>query len=201
MDEREFMSYFLNSIVPLFPYAQDARGKRVFMKVDSGPGRMELGFLAEARTLGFIIYPGVPNTTSVTQETDQIFGEFKALFVKNLKILSNARLMGNYATSLLAWMVGLMVFGGTDPSPVATTHGNLFHATGGGHLTDDDIFLAAQKKVVEKEIKELQKRKESPGKMLDIERKGKEILVQTKSSQTYNIAELRVLLTYYQIKG
>jgi len=22
----------------------------------------------------------------------------------------------------------------------ATTHGNLFHATGGGHLTDDDIF-------------------------------------------------------------
>ena len=83
----------------------------------------------------------------------------------------------------------------------ATTHGNLFHATGCGHLTDDDIFLAAQKKVVETEIKELQKRKESAGKMLDVERKAKEILLQTKSLQTYNIAELRVLLTYYQVKG
>ena len=42
---------------PLFPDAQDAKGKRVIMKVDSGPGRIELGFLAEARTLGFIINP------------------------------------------------------------------------------------------------------------------------------------------------
>ena len=37
--------------------------------------------------------------------------------------------------------------------------------------------------------------------MLDVERRAKEILVQTKSLQTYNIAELRVLLTYYQVKG
>ena len=51
MDEKEFRSYFLNSIVPLFPDAQDVKGKRVIMKVDSGPGRMELVFLAEARTL------------------------------------------------------------------------------------------------------------------------------------------------------
>ncbi len=83
----------------------------------------------------------------------------------------------------------------------ATTHGSLFHATGGGHLTDDDIFLAAQKKVVETEIKELQRREESAGKMMDVERKAQEILVQTKSLQTYNTAELRVLLTYYQVKG
>ena len=51
MDEREFRSYFLNSIVPLFPEAQDVKGMRVIMKDDSGPGRMELGLLAEARTL------------------------------------------------------------------------------------------------------------------------------------------------------
>ena len=61
--------------------------------------------------------------------------------------------------------------------------------------------MAAQKKVVETEIKELQKRKAYAEKMLDIERKAKQILVQTKSLQTYNIAELRVLLTYYQVKG
>ena len=61
--------------------------------------------------------------------------------------------------------------------------------------------MAAQEKVVETEIKELQKRKEFAGKMLDIERKAKQILVETKSLQTYNIAELRVLVTYYQVKG
>ena len=61
--------------------------------------------------------------------------------------------------------------------------------------------MATQKKVVETEIRELQKRKASAGNMLDVERKKKEILVQTKSLQTYNIAELRVLLTYYQVKG
>jgi hypothetical protein len=74
----------------------------------------------------------------------------------------------------------------------ATTHGNLFHATGGGHLTDDDIFLAAQKKVIETQIKEMQKKMEAAGKMLYVERKAREILVQTKALQTYNTAELRV---------
>ena len=80
MDEREFRSYFLNSIVPSFPDAQDVRGKRVIMKVDSGPGRMELGLLAEVRTLGFILFTEVPNTTAVTQETNQSYGPFKTQF-------------------------------------------------------------------------------------------------------------------------
>ena len=60
-----------------FPDAEDITGKTVIIKDDSGPGRMKLGFLAEARTLGFTIYPGVPNTTAVTQETDQRYGPFK----------------------------------------------------------------------------------------------------------------------------
>ena len=67
--------------------------------------------------------------------------------------------------------------------------GDHFHETGGGHLTDDDIFLAAQKKFVETQIQELQKKKESAGKMLDVERKAREILVQAKAFQTYNTAE------------
>ena len=71
--------------------------------------------MAQARTLGFIIYPGVPNTTAVTQETDQSYCPFKTQFQKNLKILSDSRLIGNYSTSLPPWMVGLVVFGGTDP--------------------------------------------------------------------------------------
>jgi len=54
--------------------------------------------------------------------------------------------------------------------------------------------LANQKKIVETQINELQKRKESTGKMLDVIRNAREILGQTKSFQTYNTAELRVLL-------
>jgi hypothetical protein len=57
--------------------------------------------------------------------------------------------------------------------------------------------LAAQNKVVQKQTKELQKRKESAGKVLDVERKTGEILVQAISFQTYNTAELQVLLAYY----
>ena len=37
------------------------------VKVDSGPGRLQENFLANARTLGFIVYPGVPNNTAVTR--------------------------------------------------------------------------------------------------------------------------------------
>ena len=29
------------------------------VKVDSGPGKLQENFLAEARTVGFIVYPGV----------------------------------------------------------------------------------------------------------------------------------------------
>jgi hypothetical protein len=35
-------------------------------------------------------------------------------FQKNLKILLASRLIGNYTTSLLTWMVGFVVFGGTS---------------------------------------------------------------------------------------
>ncbi len=52
--------------------------------------RLEIDFLAEARTSGFIIYPSVPNTTAVTQETDQLYGPFKSKFAQNLRALSGA---------------------------------------------------------------------------------------------------------------
>ncbi len=71
MDEEEFAKYLLNSIVPLFPHAKDKPGHHVLLKVDSGPGRMNLNLLSKLRLLGFMLYPGVPNTTHVTQETDQ----------------------------------------------------------------------------------------------------------------------------------
>ena len=43
--------------------------------------KVQDNFLAEARTLGFVAYPVVPNTIAVTQETDQNYGPFKTQFV------------------------------------------------------------------------------------------------------------------------
>ena len=115
IDEVEFRQYFLNSIVPLFPDSDDVNGKRVMVKVDSGSGRLQENFVAEARTLEFIVYPGIRNATAVTQETDQSYGPFKTQFLKNLKQLSDARIMADLSTSLPPWLIGLTVFGGMDP--------------------------------------------------------------------------------------
>jgi hypothetical protein len=78
----------------------------------SGPGRLEEIFLAEARTLGFNVYI---QESAVTQETDQNYGPFKTQFVKNLKQVSDAKIMADLPTSLPPWMFGLIGFGGVDP--------------------------------------------------------------------------------------
>ena len=83
--------------------------------MDSRPGRLQESVLAEARTLGFIVYPGVPSTTAVTQKTDQNYGPFKTQFTKEIKKISGARIMGDLPTSLPLWLVGLLVFSGINP--------------------------------------------------------------------------------------
>ncbi len=80
----EFEKYVLESIVPLYPTAQDKPGHCVMLKVNSGPGRMNLNLLAWLLQSGFVMYPGVPNTTHVSQETDQQYGAFKTQFTINL---------------------------------------------------------------------------------------------------------------------
>eukprot|EP00804_Cyclotella_cryptica_P007858 CCRYP_001439-RA/>CCRYP_001439-RA protein AED:0.28 eAED:0.18 QI:0/0/0/1/0/0/2/0/291 len=104
MDNEQFKEYFKTNIAPLYRDAEYNAGKRVMVKVDSGPGRLEIDFLVEARTSGFIIYPSVPNTTAVTQETDQSYGPFKSEFAQNLRALSDARINGDFPTSLPPWM-------------------------------------------------------------------------------------------------
>jgi hypothetical protein len=114
MDEAEFEKYFRNSILPLFPDALDLPGFRVMVKVDSGPGRLNVNLLAELRLLGFYLYPGVPNTTAVTQETDRNYGPFKGRFRANLGEIVDARMAAKKSISLQPWLVGLIVFGGSD---------------------------------------------------------------------------------------
>jgi len=71
MDDCEFEKYNLNSLIPLYPDAKDVAGFRVMIKADSGPGRNATSLLTKLQMLGFTLYPGVPNITSVTQETNQ----------------------------------------------------------------------------------------------------------------------------------
>ena len=87
MDNDEFEKYLMNSIVPLYPHARNRPGHRVMLKVDSGPGGMNLNLLPKLRRLGFILYPFFPNTTHVTQETDQLYRAFKTQFLKNLDLM------------------------------------------------------------------------------------------------------------------
>ena len=115
MDNVEFEMYIFGSIVALYPDAKDEDGKRVMIKVDSGPGRIQEDLLARLKLLGFVLYPGVPNTTAVSQETDRNYGPFKTQFRANLEYIVQARIDNEMSLSLQPWLVGLMVFGGKDP--------------------------------------------------------------------------------------
>ena len=83
----------------------------MIIKVDSGPGRDNIELLARLRVQGFLLYPGVPNTTAVTQETDRSYGMFKNLFRCNLERLTNDRLAEGLSVSFNQSIIGLLVFG------------------------------------------------------------------------------------------
>ena len=87
MTNVEFEKYLFNSIVPLYPHDKCKFGHWVIIKVDSGPGRMGKSLLVRCRHMGFILFPGVPNSTAVTQETDRLYGQFKTTLRSNLNIL------------------------------------------------------------------------------------------------------------------
>ena len=93
----------------------DDPGKRVLIKIDSGPGRRNVEMLARLKNLGFYLYPGVPNTTSISQETDQNYGMFKSAFRFNLgKVVQDRNELGiNKTVSII--LIGLLIFGETNP--------------------------------------------------------------------------------------
>ncbi len=126
MDKEEFAKYLLNSIVPLFPHAKDKVGHLVLLKVDSGLGRMNLSLLAKLRMLGFVLYPCVPNTAHVTQETDQNYGPFKTQFLSNLDLIVDARLTAIKSLFLKSKFVGLPLFGGVDTKTEFNVEVDLF---------------------------------------------------------------------------
>jgi hypothetical protein len=64
---------------------------------------------------GFLLFPGVPNTTAITQEMDQNYGPFQSKLCTNLQVLIDECLHIKKPMSLLPWIVGLVVFGWEDP--------------------------------------------------------------------------------------
>ena len=114
MNKDEFFEYIQNSIMRLYPNAAPVKGQWVCIKCDSGLGRLNMELLAYLRFHGFLLFPGVPNTTAVTQETDQIYGPFQAKLRSNLKVIVNERHHTEKPTTLAPWIVGLFVFGGKD---------------------------------------------------------------------------------------
>jgi hypothetical protein len=108
MDDDEFFEYLQKSIMPLYPDLAPVNGKWVVLKCDSGPGQLNEQLLAMLQFHGFILYPGIPNTTAVSQETDQNYGPFQSQF----------RIEQKKVVNLAPWVVGLIVFGGTDAKVV-----------------------------------------------------------------------------------
>mmetsp|Transcript_13382 Transcript_13382/g.31511 ORF Transcript_13382/g.31511 Transcript_13382/m.31511 type:complete len:575 (+) Transcript_13382:842-2566(+) len=115
MNVEEFEKYVHKNIIRLFPDAADVSGSRVILKCDGGPGRDNQTLLAALRVKGIYLYPCVPNTTAVTQETDQSFGLFKTVFRQNLNQITDDRLELNKNASYTPRLIGLLVFGGEDP--------------------------------------------------------------------------------------
>ncbi len=75
---------------------------------------MNLQLLSLMCRMGFYMYPCVPNTTHISQETDKCYGLFKTQFAINLEQIVDARLDQGKSLSLQPKVVGLPIFGRTD---------------------------------------------------------------------------------------
>jgi hypothetical protein len=76
MNTPEFKKYVEN-IRHIFPDCANISGRRIMLKIDSGPGRSDKEFLAWCRARGIIVYPGVPNVTAVSQEMETFLWRLK----------------------------------------------------------------------------------------------------------------------------
>ncbi len=113
MLDEEFEKYIDNSTVPLYPDLKDMPGKRVLLKVDSGPGHNGRELLMKCQFRGLYIYPGLLNATSMQQETDLNYGPFKSVVCNNLKKISSAFYAANLPIPLNILAFGLIVYGST----------------------------------------------------------------------------------------
>jgi hypothetical protein len=88
-DARVLAQVLKRYMLTLFPDSADEPGKRVLIKIDGGPGHLDVVSLAELQTLSYYAFPGVQNTPQIAQETDQNDGQFKSLLRKHIQLLLN----------------------------------------------------------------------------------------------------------------
>ena len=115
MNDAEFKKYVENNLLHLIPNVIDETGKRVCLKVDNGPGRNGRSLLLKMRFKGWYMYPGLPNATSVQQETDINYGPFKTAVRLNLKRIADACFAQRISLSLRQSTFRLIVYGGVCP--------------------------------------------------------------------------------------
>ena len=92
----------------------------------SESGRINSHLLCKFRLLGFILYPGVSNTMYVSQDMYRNYRPFKTSFRQILDLVVQNRITANKSTSLPPWIVGLVVFGGTDTESKKSVDKNSF---------------------------------------------------------------------------
>ncbi len=80
----------------------------------------------------------------------------------------------------------------------SNTHGKLFTATGGGHLTADDIFIASEMSTREKEKKRLASEKTRRLRKMAAEEKGK-LVLSTKGVEGngWSVSDVDAVLAWY----
>jgi hypothetical protein len=106
MDDDDFFESVQKSIMRLYPDAAPEKGKWVCItKCNIGPGRLNADLLTYMRFHGFLLYPGVPNTTVVSQDMDQSDGPFQSKLHTNLKVIIDKRLHTEKPTSLSLWII------------------------------------------------------------------------------------------------
>ena len=96
----------------LYPDSQDIIGEMVLIIVDSVPGRYSIEMLVALRSMRLYLMVGVPNTTHVTQTTDQKYGPFKTIYRKNLTELTWQRQAQGLTIRLVYILI--LVFGDGD---------------------------------------------------------------------------------------
>jgi hypothetical protein len=113
VSNKEFERYIDNSIVPLFPDLEDMPGKCILLKVDSGRGCNLRDLLNKCWFRGVYSYPGLPNSTSMQQETDiNFYGPFKGVLWRNLAKIAMTCYAKGITISLGTSTFGLIIYGG-----------------------------------------------------------------------------------------
>ncbi len=81
----------------------------------------------------------------------------------------------------------------------AKSHGQLFHATCGSHLTSDNFFKALEMPVWAKKVKQLEDDKKRRLQLEKNEAKGKEVLAMNKLTKQLNATNLEKLLLWHNV--